>query len=74
MIFDNVESMERSRPYWPSASHKGAVLVTSQLASLAQFIRCHIPLQPLGDEEGASLLLDTLHLPSFHVLKPAYLG
>lgn len=64
VIFDNVESIDSIRQYWPSTSCNGYILVTSQIAALAQAIKHHIPLQPLGEYEGASLLLDTLHLTS----------
>ncbi|EXJ85021.1 hypothetical protein A1O3_05696 [Capronia epimyces CBS 606.96] len=64
LIFDNVESFDTIRPYWPSASHRGSILVTSQLAGLAQVIRSHIPLQPLPVEVASELLLDLLQINS----------
>ncbi|KAI0813467.1 hypothetical protein GGR55DRAFT_677108 [Xylaria sp. FL0064] len=62
LIFDNVEAMETIQPYWPVSSLNGAILVTSQMASLSQFIRYQIPLQPFSYEDGETLLLDTLRL------------
>ncbi|GAP92896.1 putative pfs domain-containing protein [Rosellinia necatrix] len=62
LIFDNVESMEIIQPYWPVSSLNGAILVTSQMASLSQFIRYQIPLQPFSDDDCETLLLETLRL------------
>ncbi|RDL33002.1 Uncharacterized protein BP5553_08441 [Venustampulla echinocandica] len=64
LIFDNVESIESVQPYWPSSSLGGAILVTSQIAGLAQSIRSHIALEPLTSEVASTLLLDLLQIKS----------
>ena len=59
LIFDNADSWDCIRPYWPNGTN-GAIIVTSQIAGLVQAgpIRSHVQPRPLNEEEGANLLLD----------------
>ncbi|MCJ1281119.1 hypothetical protein MMC26_000437 [Xylographa opegraphella] len=59
LIFDNTELWDTIQPYWPR-NCAGAIVVTSQMADLAQVIRSQISIQSLGPEEGTALFLDLL--------------
>lgn len=61
MIFDNAESWDSLKRFWPSRGC-GAIIVTSQVAgSFAQAISFHIEPSPLSIEESSSLLLELTH-------------
>lgn len=59
LIFDNAEDWASLKPYWPSRG--GALLLTSQNASLAQVTRSEVRLQPFPKAEGGRLLLKLNH-------------
>jgi hypothetical protein len=61
LVFDNAESFEGIRPYWPS-SKTGSILVTSQIAAFSQVIRNNLALTPLPPDVATELLLDLLQL------------
>lgn len=57
LIYDNVESWESIKPYWPSG-RRGFIMITSQSSELVQISGGReISLMPLSPRDGATLLL-----------------
>lgn len=56
-MYDNVESWEAIKDYWPRSSN-GSIVITSQHSDLAQITGgSEVPLRPLKSTDGAILLL-----------------
>lgn len=63
MIFDNVDSPEILKRYWPACAH-GSILITTQDRKLVHRAQSHLCLEPFDEDEGSSLLLQ--YLPDKH--------
>lgn len=56
LIFDNADSYEDLRSYWPYCAH-GSILITSQVSELGQFTASNIQLRPFSHADGGRMLL-----------------